>query len=105
MHGVSQGDLGFHPRAELGPGEALGWLQGGVAAGTHDDDGVGVDVQAQLDEAMLFARGWLRANFGGIQFCVGHIVGGCSTSALARQQLMPSTRPRALGFAFRASRS
>ena len=90
VHGVGQRELGLEPRAELGPGETLGRLRRAVVQEAHDDNGVGVDVQAQLDELMWFARDLLRANLGAVEFLLVHTVGGRSALVLARQQLMSS---------------
>ena len=53
-------------------------LRGAVVQDADDHDAVGVDVQAQLEGLILFARGLIRANFGAIGGLVRHIVGGCS---------------------------
>jgi hypothetical protein len=54
--------------AKLPPAKALGRLRRTVVQYPHHDDGVGVNVQSQLDRLMLFIRGLLRANFGVIWF-------------------------------------
>jgi hypothetical protein len=53
---------------------------------------VGVNVQAQFEGLRFFARGLLRANFGGIELWFDHVVGGCSAFAPARQLLMSSPK-------------
>ena len=90
VDGLGQDHLRFDPRQELGRRKLLRRLRGAVVQDAHHHDGVGVDVQAQLDGLILLARGLLRANFGGIEVLFVHNVGGCSASALARQLLMSS---------------
>jgi hypothetical protein len=46
MHLLGQWELGLDPVQELGRSELLGRLGRAVVQETHDDDGVGVNVQA-----------------------------------------------------------
>ena len=90
MHRLGQRKLRLDPLQKLDWRELLGGLGRAVIQHAHDDDGVGVNVQAQFEGLKFRVRGLLRANFGVIQVLFGHTVGGCSAFALARQLLMSS---------------
>ena len=90
MHLLGQRQLGLDPFQELGRGELLGRLRRAIIQNAHDDDGVGVNVQAQFERLQLRVRDLIRANFGGIKFLFEHTVGWCSASAPASQLLMSS---------------
>jgi hypothetical protein len=92
MHLPGQRELRLDPDQELGRRELLGWLGRTVIQNAHDDDGVGVNVQAQFEGLRFGARDLIRANFGGIQVLFEHTVAGCSALALARQLLMSSPK-------------
>ena len=71
MHRRGQWELGLDPGQELGGGELLRRLGRAVIEDADHDDGVGVDVQAQLVGGQWGgARGLIRASVGGIE-CLG----------------------------------
>ena len=85
-----QGQLGSDPGQEFGGREFLRRLGRAVVQNPHDNDALGVNVQAQFEGLGLVARGLLRVNFGVINSLFVHMLVGVANFWLARQQLMSS---------------
>lgn len=88
MHRVGHGQLSFDPLQKFDGRELLRRLRCAVVQDADHHDGVGVDVQAQLEGLLLLLAACSTRTSEVLDFLLVISLVGVAPSALTRQQLM-----------------